>query len=231
MFYKLETIFYRKEKGINANLLLEEITSFIKIIPDWIDKPSRWLIAHPKKELIAIENSTFTEKARAYINEISNEKPSLNITLADEKKDASILTISLMNTPAISPLRFYLSLTIKKLDSMNNKDVFIEYISKIIKMEAWEFKYIMLDTEQYGMRQQAVFEDRIPVGWILFLPMKIASDDIPSAQKVMTTLDKSGTIVLTKDNFNGKKPGDILAANNIEIELAAHGYLPKWTEL
>ncbi|ELY2036957.1 immunity 52 family protein, partial [Enterobacter hormaechei] len=101
------------------------------------------------------------------------------------------------------------------------------YIFKaMVNYNGWCFKYILLDTEQYRFNQREVFDDRLPVGWMLYLPVRIKHEHVPSAYKVFDIENNAGTIVVSKSVFNGKEPFDITCANNVEIELAANGLLP-----
>ncbi len=148
------------------------------------------------------------------------------MVLADENEDDSIITILYKNTPSISIERYLLTVTIKSLSGHNNMDDFIYIFTAMVNYKGWRFKYILLDTEQYRFNQREVFEDRLPVGWMLYLPVKIKHEDVPSAYKIFDIESNTGTIVVSKSVFNGKEPFDIACANNVEIELAAKGLLP-----
>ncbi|ECC1653685.1 hypothetical protein FNH72_22515 [Salmonella enterica subsp. arizonae] len=63
-------------------------------------------------------------------------------------------------------------------------DDFIYIFTAMVNYKGWRFKYILLDTEQYRFNQREVFEDRLPVGWMLYLPVKIKHEDVPSAYKI-----------------------------------------------
>ena len=81
------------------------------------------------------------------------------------------------------------------------------------------------------MEQHAAFEDRVPAGWMLYLPKYIEHIEVPSASEIVCLPENVGAIIITKEEFNGKDANDIISANNVEIELAANGYLPKWLDL
>lgn len=225
MFYKIQFIFYRKKNTVQQDIF-NDLILFIKQLPDWKEKPSQWLIAHPTKTLIAIDNGEATSDARSYIEVMMLSKKAFNIVLADEDKDNSILTIWLMNTPTVSDNRYYLTLTITSLSHSYDKDTFINLIGRFLCDIEWDFKFILLDTEQYKLNQKSVFEDRLPVGWMLYLPVKIKHEDIQSAYEIYNIPSHQGSIVISKEVFDGGDKGDIACANNVEIELAAHGLLP-----
>ncbi|WP_151995262.1 Imm52 family immunity protein [Buttiauxella massiliensis] len=230
MFYKLQLVFY-KNKQTKASSIFEELAEFIRQLPDWKEKPSTWFIAHPTEMMVAIDNNLITEKANDYVSSMIAKKKNFNVVLADKNKDDSVLTVWLMNTPAISDNRYYLTLTIASLSDDNNKITFINLIKRIVKNTPWDVRYIMVDTEQYKMKQKSVFNDRVPVGWMLYLPKVIDVNDAINAFEIIYCSDNSGTIIVSKEIFNGNNQNDIAISNNIEIELAANGHLPLMTEL
>lgn len=225
MLYKIQALIYRKSE-LTAINLLRELYLFIQNLPAWSEKSSKWLIANPTSKLIAIENNMMTQDAIDFINIAINLNEDISIFLADENEDDSIITIYYKNTPTISNERYLLSVTIKHLSNYNDVDSFIYIFDKMIKYNGWAFKYILLDTEQYRFNQREVFDDRLPVGWMLYLPLKITREDTPSAYKLFDVDNDIGTIVVSKDEFNGKDQTDIACANNVEMELAANGLLP-----
>ncbi|CAK9886226.1 MAG: hypothetical protein XXXJIFNMEKO3_02654 [Candidatus Erwinia impunctatus] len=95
----------------------------------------------------------------------------------------------------------------------------------------WSYSYIGLETEQYRMEQKSVFDDRLPSGWMLFLPKIIKSSEVPSAFSVINLPDNKSTLIVVKNKFDGKDIKDITCANEVEMELAASGYLPRWLDL
>ena len=96
---------------------------------------------------------------------------------------------------------------------------------------SWAYRYIFLETEQYRMEQHSVFENRLPVGWMLFLPKLIERNEVPSALEIFYLPEELGSIIITKEEVNGKDAGDIICENNVEIELVANGHFPKWFDL
>lgn len=225
MFYKLQGLFYRKNSETALNLL-NEMCSFINLLPDWVEKPDNWLIANPSKKIIAIENGLVTQEAIDYVNGLIDSDGGVNIVLADENEDDSVLTISYRNAYVISNQRYSLSFTMKYLIKENDSNVFMKIVDGMISLNLWDIKYIVVDTEQYKRKQRSVFPDRLPVGWVLFLPIKIEYEDVPSASVAKKIENGSGTIIVSKNIFNGKDAYDISCANNVEMELASKGLLP-----
>lgn len=230
MFYKIQALVYRKDE-LTAISLLGEMLFFIESLPAWPEKPGKWLIANSASKLVAIENNRITVEAIDLVDSYIDKKEDISIVLAGEDEDDSILTIWYKNTPSVSHQRYTLSFTIKSLVCNNSSESFLEIIKRIVSFRNWEFKYITLDTEQYKRKQRSVFSDRLSVGWMLYLPAKIEHEIIPSASSVVYLLNGPGTIVISKNTFNGKDPSDIDCANNVEIELAANGLLPLIKEL
>lgn len=230
MFYKVQFIFYRDKTG-SAPDLLSELMSFVNKIPDWQEKPKEWIIAHPSEFMLAFKDGNINDEAVKYVETIIQKDDIFNIVLADKNRDDSILTISLMNTPVVSSMRYYLTLTIKKLSKMNDKLVFIKFLEKILDVHEWSVKFILLDTEQYKRNRKSVFNDRLAVGWMLYLPTKIERNHALSASDVINFTNSLGTLIISKDKFDGSDVNDIYIANNIEIELSAHGELPKISEI
>ena len=225
MHYKIHSLLYRKDI-LTAVQLFKELRYLIDALPCWVEKKKNWLIAHPSRKIIALSELGFSEDALAYVDYLIVNKKPISIVLADENEDDSIITILYKNTPSISIERYLLTVTIKSLSGYNGVDDFVYIFKAMINYNGWCFKFILLDTEQYRFNQREVFDDRLPVGWMLYLPVKIKHEHVPSAYKVFDIENNAGTIVVSKSVFNGKEPFDITCANNVEIELAANGLLP-----
>lgn len=225
MHYKIHSLLYRKDI-LTAVQLFKELGYLIDALPSWVEKKKIWLIAHPSKKIIALNELGISEEALAYVDYLIVNKKPISIVLADENEDDSIITILYKNTPSISIERYLLTVTIKSLSSYNDVGNFVYIFKAMVNYNGWCFKYILLDTGQYRFNQREVFDERLPVGWMLYLPVRIKHEHVPSAYKVFDIENNAGTIVVSKSVFNGKEPFDITCANNVEIELAANGLLP-----
>lgn len=221
----MQSLLYRKDE-LSASQLFKELKYLIDSLPEWKEKGNSWLIAHPSKKVVAFNKSNVTDAALAYVDSLINCGDAISIFLADENEDDSIITVLYKNTPAVSSERYVLSITMKSLSNYKNVNDFINIFDQLTMYKGWDFKYILLDTEQYRFNQREVFDDRLPVGWMLYLPIKIKHEDVPSAYNVFHTTNDSGSVIISKIVFNGKDPSDIACANNVEIELAANGLLP-----
>ena len=230
MQYNIQSLLYRNDE-LNAHSLFKEVKYLIHVMPTWPEKKECWVIAHPSKKIIAFNSHGFSDEALTYVQGlIDNNKP-IYLVFADESEDDSVITILYKNTPAVSVERYVLSVIIKSLSSNNMCNDFVRIIDSMAKYEGWNFKYIRVETEQYSFNAREVFEDRLPVGWMLYLPVVIMNDSVPSAYCLHTVDNGNGTIIVSKENFNGEELKDVLRANDVEMELASNGLLPLMKEL
>lgn len=230
MLYIIQSILYRT-RPVTASNLIDEMQVIIGILPAWDNKPNKWFIAHPSKEIVIFSSTGISSEALMYLNESLLKKKPVSIVLAGEEKDESSVVIWYKNTPTLSEERYSLTIAIRSPYPFNDRNTFQKIITDMSMLTHWTYSYISLETEQYRMEQQAVFEDRLSSGWMLYLPKEIRKDEVPSATAVINFPDKKSTLIIIKNEFNGKDSNDIICANNVEIELAANGYLPKWFEL
>lgn len=225
MQYNIQSVLYRNDE-LSARYLFKEVMYLIDIMPRWAERKECWVIAHPSKKVMAFNSHGFSDEALSHIQGlIDNNKP-IYLVFADESEDDSVITILYKNTPAVSAERYVLSVIIKSLSSHNMCNDFVSIVDNMVKYDGWDFKYIMVETEQYSFNAREVFEDRLPVGWMLYLPVGIMNKSVPSAYLLHPVRDGNGTIVVSKENFNGEDLIDVSHANNVEMELASNGLLP-----
>lgn len=230
MLYIIQSILYR-QKVLSAHNLYGELKDIINLLPAWDNKPQKWLIANPLKEIVALSNSAVSSEALDYLDSLISKNKTISIVLASEEKDESPVVIWYKNTPAVSPDRYSLTIAIRSLDSLNDRNTFQKIITDISDLKHWTYSYISLETEQYRMEQRSVFEDRLSAGWMLYLPEEISSNEVPSAADIVHFPERKSTLVITKNEFDGKNESDIICANNVEIELSENGHLPKWLDV
>lgn len=83
----------------------------------------------------------------------------------------------------------------------------------------------------------AVFKDRPPVGWMLFLPRTLTSQEVPEARALVPVFDankkQTGTIIVSVTDavFSFKERDHVRAAHDIEIRLADQDILPRYIEM
>ncbi|NIF53060.1 Imm52 family immunity protein [Burkholderia sp. Ax-1724] len=90
-------------------------------------------------------------------------------------------------------------------------------------------EYVTVAPTRYHHKR--VFRDRLGVGWMLYLPRKLTTSQVPDAQLLIPVpLDReeSGTIIVTlKDEiFSLETPEHVSAANRIEVRLVDQDLLP-----
>jgi hypothetical protein len=200
-------------------------------LPRWDNKPKEWFVANPLKDIIALSHSGISREALEYLDEKILKKKTVSIVLAGEEKDESPVVIWYKNTPAISENRYSLTIAIRSPQSFKDRYTFQKILTDMSVLTQWNYSYICLETEQYRMEQKSVFEDRLAAGWMLYLPKEINCEAVPSAADVINFPENKSTLIITKNEFNGKDDKDVICANNVEMELAANGYLPKWFDL
>lgn len=94
---------------------------------------------------------------------------------------------------------------------------------------ALQAEYVTVAPTRYHHKR--VFRDRLGVGWMLYLPRKLTTSQVPDAQLLIPVpLDQreSGTIIVTlKDEiFSLEAPEHVSAANRIEVRLVDQDLLP-----
>lgn len=230
MQYNIQSLLYRKD-DLSACFLFKEVRYLISIMPGWAEKKECWVIAHPSKKVMAFNSHGVSDEALDYVQDLIDNNKLIYLVFADESEDDSVITILYKNTPAVSAERYVLSVIIKSLTYNNSCNDFVSIVDNMTKYEGWGFKYIRVETEQYSFNAREVFEDRLPVGWMLYLPVGIMSESVPSAYCLHAVGNGNGTIVVSKENFNGEELIDISHANNVEMELASNGLLPLTKEL
>ncbi|MCK7463530.1 immunity 52 family protein [Enterobacter roggenkampii] len=109
----------------------------------------------------------------------------------------------------------------------------IEFIMSLICNK--KHVYASINTNGYWNNSNNVFPDRIPVGWMIYIPAIILAELIPQAARVVPVMDgekKKGTIaVSTEEIFDGNNKEYIGKSNDLEIKLLDLGLLPLMTEL
>lgn len=105
-----------------------------------------------------------------------------------------------------------------------------------VESGGYGFLDVIKNKNGYSDKYKKVFPDRIPCGWMLYIPAVILAELIPEAARVVPVLNEGGTqkgtiIVSTEDVFDGSKKEHIDKSNDIEIRLLDLGLLPLMTEL
>ncbi|MBQ0695270.1 Imm52 family immunity protein [Providencia stuartii] len=93
---------------------------------------------------------------------------------------------------------------------------------------------IVVQTNNYQMDEKNVFPDRIPVGWMLYLNKQITNEQAGVKAELISVSNEKNTgtlIISTNEVFDGTNENHIRNANEIEIQLVAHGLLPTYQNI
>lgn len=100
--------------------------------------------------------------------------------------------------------------------------------------EIW--KPMLVKVTPWGYDEHQIFQDRPPVGWMIYLPFELTSKQVPEAAKIIPVIDRQnkstqGTLIVsTTDVFNVENPAHIKNANAIETRLVDQDLLPTFAE-
>lgn len=104
-------------------------------------------------------------------------------------------------------------------------------------IEIWSPLFVSVEPTFY----EPVFKDRPGVGWMLYLPSVLTSQQIPEARALVPVMGKDekgknkqiGTIIVsvTDEPFSDENPVHIKIANAIEVRLVDQDLLPRYTDL
>ncbi|MFM0596548.1 MULTISPECIES: immunity 52 family protein [Paraburkholderia] len=102
-------------------------------------------------------------------------------------------------------------------------------------IEAFSPAYVAVAPRAYAEKQ--VFDDKPGVGWMLYLPTVITTQQVPEARALIpvktTGKQQAGTIIVSVTDavFSVDNPEHIEIANRIEIRLVDQDLLPRYTNL
>jgi hypothetical protein len=111
-----------------------------------------------------------------------------------------------------------------------------EHVVQIVRaiVEIWE--PMLVKVTPWGYPERQVFKDRPPVGWMIYLPFELTSNQIPEAAKLVAIGDtrkkgNAGTLVIsTTDVFDVDNQEHVNNANAIETRLVDQDLLPTFRE-
>lgn len=128
-----------------------------------------------------------------------------------------------------------------------NTDSLLEFLQFLLKFDddcthlhvesgGYGFLDFVENKNGYSNEYKKVFPDRIPCGWMLYVPTIVLPELLPEAARVVPVLNEEGKqkgtiIISTEDVFDGSKKEHIEKSNDIEIRLLDLGLLPLITEL
>ncbi|UEP27021.1 Imm52 family immunity protein [Burkholderia sp. B21-007] len=112
---------------------------------------------------------------------------------------------------------------------IDNKDV----VASIVIKTAQEFSPVVISAAPEGYPEKQAFQDRPGVGWMIYLPVDLTTQQIPEAQEIVPVLSadrkrRLGTILVSiKDEvFSADNDEHLTVAHNIEARLISMDLLP-----
>ncbi|CAJ0700340.1 hypothetical protein LMG18102_03196 [Ralstonia mannitolilytica] len=100
-------------------------------------------------------------------------------------------------------------------------------------VEIWEPLVATVDTRNYD----SVFADRPGVGWMVYLPKVLTTQQVPEAEALIAVPEpgknQTGTIIVsvTDGPFSDRDAEHVRVANKIEVRLVDQDLLPRYTDL
>ncbi|MDR6450063.1 hypothetical protein J2794_006203 [Paraburkholderia terricola] len=101
--------------------------------------------------------------------------------------------------------------------------------------DAYAPAYVTAAPRKYSAKQ--VFDDKPGVGWMLYLPKVITTQQVPEARALIPVLEagrkQTGTIIVSVTDavFSVDNPEHVEIANRIEIRLVDQDLLPRYADL
>ncbi|HEM7896584.1 TPA: immunity 52 family protein [Burkholderia cenocepacia] len=103
---------------------------------------------------------------------------------------------------------------------------------------AQEFSPAVISAAPDGYAEKQAFQDRPGVGWMIYLPVELATQQIPEAQEIVPVLSadrkrRLGTILVSiKDEvFSADNEEHLAVAHAIEARLISMDLLPLLAEI
>lgn len=100
-------------------------------------------------------------------------------------------------------------------------------------LDTWSPPLVLVGPPGYD--EKKVFKDRPAVSWMIYLPFKIETSNVPEAAQLIPILGKDkkrrGTLVVsTTETFDAENKDHVKRANDIEIRLADQDLLPRFMD-
>ena len=94
---------------------------------------------------------------------------------------------------------------------------------------------VMVLVGPYGYEELKVFNDRPPVSWMAYLPLKIETHQAPDASRLVPVIDSDGrqkgtVVVSVLETFDFENQEHVKRANQLEIRLADQDLLPRFMD-
>ncbi|CDH02400.1 Imm52 family immunity protein [Xenorhabdus bovienii] len=234
-------IYYQQKNDNNiADIALMDLHQITRHLDIFFGRKKVWhLKGNSKKQ--ALQNIVFdengpTEVAIKRFKKDYAENNSLDLITGiwDGEKDDHSCSISYyyfmnINRPDSTTIGLDLNIDAKELT-----------ISKLLDMTTYlitsrNSPIIQIETNNYTLKNNKVFPDRLGVGWAFYTPNVLDTNVLPEAEDIQIIYQDNkaiGTLIFSKKGiFDGKNQEDIYKSNDIEIRLRDLGLLPLRTEL
>ncbi|HCD3310772.1 immunity 52 family protein [Enterobacter cloacae complex sp. ECC445] len=230
--------YYEDDRLPSVELCLDELFFVSELLDVLLGTKKRWYEkGYSRKQ--ALEHVVFNhDKAEPKVVErwssrINKEYPLIIDGVWDGEVDSKICSINYIkkHVDNIKKTNLDISITCGETEVSTNKVV--GFLTSLVNNK--EHMYASINTNGYWNNDENVFPDRIPVGWMIYIPVVLLPELIPEAGRVVPVVaagKQKGTIVVsTTDIFDGRNKEHISKANDMEIKLLDLGLLPLMTEL
>lgn len=135
----------------------------------------------------------------------------------------------------IGPVGERNSFTIEMIGEHGLDDLHV--MTGIVSSVVQEFAPADVEVAPMEYVEKHVFDDKLGVGWMLYLPETITAQQVPEARALIPIPEKgkkqTGTIIVsvTDGPFSIENPEHVETANRIEIRLVDQDLLPKYIDL
>ena len=230
--------YYEDTRPPDVELCLDELFYISRLIDSLLKTKKRWYEkGYSRKQ--ALEHIVFNHDKlepgviERWSKQIKKSSPSIIEGIWDGEVESRICSINYIKKHIENLKKTNLDVSITcNVEEVNVTNV-IEFITSLVCNK--RNVYASINTNGYWNNSNNVFPDRIPVGWMIYIPAIILAELIHEAAQVVPVMDgekQKGTIVVsTEDVFDGSNKDHICKANDIEIKLLDLGLLPLMTEL
>lgn len=111
-------------------------------------------------------------------------------------------------------------------------------MASIVVKTAQEFSPAVISAAPDGYSEKQAFQDRPGVGWMIYLPVDLTTQQIPEAQEIVPVLSadrkrRLGTILVSigDEVFSADNEEHLAVAHNIEARLISMDLLPLLAEI
>ena len=227
----------------NPPSVTEQVGELYRILPSMLDCSSAlapWYLKGKSKEealrYIAFDASGLATAGMAVLKEnlkLDVDPRIVSVWNGREGSDAA----SLQYTFRPAPERSMVVLRAKPEAFSDRGEVVAELVRSAVSI----WRPSSLSVERFGGFEHKVFKDRPGVGWMLYLPSAISTQQVPEARALLPVTVKNekgkeeqiGTIIVSTvdDPYSDENPEHVKVANAIEIRLVDQDLLPRYRDL